>query len=127
MISAHHKRQPTVVTYQPFIVALQFNYPSLRIELDFCDELSWVMCTTLSLVSVFETSWGMVSLVYISRLYDVVNMHLCDIIEVRIFRIHEGLEHLSTNTQICFVDHFLRHGFQHNARYKCEQPFAEVG
>ena len=111
MIHTHHERQPTVVTNQPFIVTLQFNYPDLRIELGFCDELTWVTCMTLALVSVFETSWSMVSFVYISRSHDVVNMHLCGIIEVQIFRIHEGLEHLFADTWIHFIDHFLRHGF----------------
>ena len=126
MIRAHHERQPTVITDQPLIVALQFNNPSLRIELGFWDELTRVTCTTLSLVSVLETSWGMVLFVYISRSDDVVNMHLCGVIEVRIFRIHEGLEHLFADTRIHFVDHFLRHSFRHNARYKCEQPFTEL-
>ena len=127
MIRAHHERQPTVITDQPLIVALQFNNPSLRIELGFWDELTRVTCTTLSLVSVLETSWGMVLFVYISRSHDVVKMHMCGIIEIRIFRIYEGLEHLFTETGTRFVDHFLGHGFQHNARYKCEQPFVEVG
>ena len=100
MVRTHHERQPTVVTDQPFIIALQFNYSSLGIEVGFCDKVAWITSTTLSLIPILEAGGSVSSFMHISRTDDVVNVNPCCIIEVGIFRIHEGLEYLFADAWI---------------------------
>jgi hypothetical protein len=107
MVRTHHKGQPTIVTDQPFIVALQFNYSCLGIEIRLADEFAWVTRTAFSLVPVLEAGGIVTPFVHITRSNNVVNMNPRCIIEIRIFRIDEGLEYLSTDVRIRFVDHFL--------------------
>ena len=118
MVRTHHKGQPTIVTDQPLVVALQFNYSCLGIEIRLADEFAWITCTALSLVPVLEAGGSVSPFVHITRSDDVVNMNLSCIIEIRIFRINEGLECLFTNARIRFVDHFLGHSFRYDSRYE---------
>src|SRR2546423_14652830 len=114
MIRACHERQPAVVTDQPFVVTLQFNYSSLRIKICLADEFAWITSTAFSLLPVLKAGGSVSPFVHIARPDDVVNMNLCFVIEIRIFRIHKGPEYLFTDAWILFIDHFLRHGFRND-------------
>src|SRR5579859_6778849 len=118
MVRTHHKGQPTIVTDQPFIVALQFNYSCLGIKIRLADEFAWVTRTALSLVPVLEACGIVSPFVHITRSNNVVNMNPCCIIEIWILRIDEGLEYLFTDARIHFVDHFLGHSFRYDSRYE---------
>src|SRR5579859_7202137 len=84
MVRTHHKGQPTIVTDQPFIIALQFNYSCLGIKIHLGDEFAWVTRTALSLVPVLEACGIVSPFVHITRLNNVVNMNPCCIIEIRV-------------------------------------------
>src|SRR6266496_3555444 len=111
MICMHHQGQPVVETDQPFIMALQFNDSSVRIEISLADEFVGIMRMAFSLVPIFEAGGSVGSFVHISRSNDIINMNLCCIIEIWIFWIGKGLEYLLTHAWIDFINHFLWHSF----------------